>query len=704
MDRLGPIVPAPIGDLSPVSSREQNGPPPPLTDRALHIILIVGLTSIALPFLLWVGVHRLRNRGVRRVRAKPHRPPSVGPIWLRTWHGWTKAEDNERRHLQNKQRRRRVQFAGFRSATQDYSWIFWDPGGHGRREYVRRRNRSVLRYLPAWMRSYPHGWSTPASTRPESRASGEWWCPSADVEHGIELIELDNLQAQIARALAGDIREHEPPHDIHTDNDATAPETPRAPIRNDVDPLDSAATVGWNNELHVDGPAEAHPRNPVVAFGALTDLDTAGTCSTETVMRYSPPPVEGAGSRAWGAGSDETDRATHHQLLRPRTDSHATSVRSGGGTRHRYPGAKARASSLPLLVVMRMKAEARGRERRLSSAPEPKSTPVLPEDEDDQIEESCTNHPIAETLSHYETSPSSDGTYEASDAGSIDTSDLIIDDYSILAALDASISSEETPRLQPHSACDAARIPSFALDGPAPGNEAATSSISTAQSLRPSTIRRRLPSSWTSDPPVDPPHARTPTRHTTSSSSPSTTTLPAEPRAMVRRRTPSRSRSFHTAADTPRAPSPVHDLPAPQARSSASPPAGPSPSDSPLPSEKHEARARVPKIRSTKNSALSLKAQALSARSLPTATHSLTPMPGVRVPTGTATTPPRVWAAAPRVGVGEGAAVGQTKGGVEGGSKVAKDRQEEAKSKKGQESRSQRPSTSGAWWRWYRGN
>ena len=674
---------------APFGKSKDSGKAFNIPEKVGHIFVIIGVTSFTVPLLLWFLLHRLRNRGVRHVRAGPHRPPSVGPVWVRTWHGWETTETHERRHERNKKWRRRIQFDGFRSATQDYSWIFWDPGGHGQREYREQRNQSVLRYLPGWMRSYPHGWSMPDRARPEVWASDRRRRPSVDVERAIERVELSEAQAQDRRVTTGHVREHQEPHDADANDNAAVPEPPRVHFEDGIDPFDSAATiggndepsvdpldsadtVGHNNEFRVDGAADACHNDPAVTGSALVDLAETASCSTETVMRHSLPSANHAGSRVWGAGSDETDRATHYQLLRPGIECQPISRRSGGDSRRRYPGAQDRAHSLPLLVAMRTKAQARGRERRLSSAPEPAITPVVPAGSEvkraDERRRMDTSN--AESLSHYATPPSSKGTSEASDADSAETSDQIIDDFSILTALLASRLSEDTPRLRPRRSREAVRIPSFALDGAGPGG-AASSATPQANAA----IRRRVPSRRSADSPTELPRARTPAHVPPSVGAPSVT----DHASTVRRRTPSGSRSLQIPDSAPRTQSPARELLTSPALAPASLLSVPDPPGWHGPAEHRDARIHAPKIRSTKKVAQAFSAQRPRARAPSGAGRSPTPTPGVHVPTGLATVSPR------------GTEVFTPR--VDGDGPVAKV----------EIGRGQKASANGAWWRWHRG-
>ena len=98
----------------------------------------------------------------------------------------------------------------------DYSWVFWDPKGEGRRQWDEKREKSWLRYLPSIFRSYPYGtirpkqglappfhqqvWAWNSSNTPQSAAP--------DQQHGFDQ-SSDLINAgHIPDVSTGTVRHH----------------------------------------------------------------------------------------------------------------------------------------------------------------------------------------------------------------------------------------------------------------------------------------------------------------------------------------------------------------------------------------------------------------------------------------------------------------------------------------------------------------
>ncbi len=112
---------------------------------------IVLVTALVVPLLIWGILTLVRNWGVWKVRS-----PKPRPHYIKTWHGWVNAE----KHAEKKAKRRTLgsisrQDGSLGTTTPDYSWIFWDPTGEKRKIYEQqRRQKSILRFLPASIRKY----------------------------------------------------------------------------------------------------------------------------------------------------------------------------------------------------------------------------------------------------------------------------------------------------------------------------------------------------------------------------------------------------------------------------------------------------------------------------------------------------------------------------------------------------------------------
>lgn len=68
----------------------------------------------------------------------------------------------------------------WKTTTADYEWMFWDPTGLRRREYQSKREKTFLRYLPQWMRSWE-----PQYLRTEKYK---------DVEQGVKPTEMFRIE------------------------------------------------------------------------------------------------------------------------------------------------------------------------------------------------------------------------------------------------------------------------------------------------------------------------------------------------------------------------------------------------------------------------------------------------------------------------------------------------------------------------------
>ena len=210
------------------------GPPPTLPHHVTIIFIVVGVISLALPFVVWGCIALVPCRRPRREHRKREKS--------RGWHGWE-------------------------GAKHDYTWIFWDPDGQGRHEYEQQRERHRLRrMIPDWMKSYP-----------ESSAVGGT-SKHVDVEAHVD-IEM-------------------PTHPRRCDHTGTTynassdvdPLDSNASIGNAVDPLDSARTVGRNNAMRVDGASDAIPTHP------LEDLDEEPSRLSAEALQHptstpAPPPA-----------------------------------------------------------------------------------------------------------------------------------------------------------------------------------------------------------------------------------------------------------------------------------------------------------------------------------------------------------------------------------------------------------------------------
>lgn len=130
----------------------------------LVILVVIGLCCYVVSHWGWWRLHR----------------PGPRPVMIRTWHGWV--ESGKIKDKKQRNRLRKLPPGIQRTTRTDYNWIFWDPTGELQRNFNQKKEKSLVRYLPRWMRSSPFGSAAPGSSasydleasRPtEARGSGE---------------------------------------------------------------------------------------------------------------------------------------------------------------------------------------------------------------------------------------------------------------------------------------------------------------------------------------------------------------------------------------------------------------------------------------------------------------------------------------------------------------------------------------------------
>ena len=141
------------GTASPGSKPANDNPyyhlPKPLLIKYGSIYLGI-MCGVA---LLWYTCHVIRNWGRWKVLVPD------GPQYIRTWHGYIKHSRYER--VAKRKERFKEMFRGrlnWKTTKADCKWMFFDPTGVKQKEYHLRRERTFLRYLPQWMRSWEPEW------------------------------------------------------------------------------------------------------------------------------------------------------------------------------------------------------------------------------------------------------------------------------------------------------------------------------------------------------------------------------------------------------------------------------------------------------------------------------------------------------------------------------------------------------------------
>ncbi|KAL8847877.1 MAG: hypothetical protein Q9221_007088 [Calogaya cf. arnoldii] len=82
---------------------------------------------------------------------------------IRTWHGWVESGNMKDKEKKQRNRLRKLPPCIPRTTSKEYNWIFWDPTGELQRKFNQEKEKSLVRYLPRWMRSSPFGSVEPGS-------------------------------------------------------------------------------------------------------------------------------------------------------------------------------------------------------------------------------------------------------------------------------------------------------------------------------------------------------------------------------------------------------------------------------------------------------------------------------------------------------------------------------------------------------------
>lgn len=119
--------------------------------------LIPAYLSVAIPSLIFVS--RALWRIIHNWGSWKIHTPSPRPQCLRTSLGWVDRETLELRQAKRAKRKKakRDQQKVYRTTKANYKWIFHDPTRELQQRFDDQKERSHLRLLPSWMRSYPHG-------------------------------------------------------------------------------------------------------------------------------------------------------------------------------------------------------------------------------------------------------------------------------------------------------------------------------------------------------------------------------------------------------------------------------------------------------------------------------------------------------------------------------------------------------------------
>ena len=168
-------------------------------NKAVYALIpaYIGVAMLSLIFVTWALWRTCHNWGWWRIHA-----PSPRPQYLRTLFGWVDRETVESKQAKRAslKKTKRDQRKIYRTTKADYRWVFHDPTGGLQQRYDNQKQRSYLRLLPSWMRSYPHGaLQSDKITKPSKASKGVYQSPKIQLSfHGclttptsLELAQFD---------------------------------------------------------------------------------------------------------------------------------------------------------------------------------------------------------------------------------------------------------------------------------------------------------------------------------------------------------------------------------------------------------------------------------------------------------------------------------------------------------------------------------
>ena len=124
-------------------------------ERKVAVISVCVIATVIFvlitPYFVW---QIIRNWGSKKIHT-----PYPRPQYIRTTSGWVSKEKWELRQAKKAKRKeaKRNWHKIHRTSKANYKWIFYDPTGKLQQQSNELKERSYLRFLPSWMRSYPHG-------------------------------------------------------------------------------------------------------------------------------------------------------------------------------------------------------------------------------------------------------------------------------------------------------------------------------------------------------------------------------------------------------------------------------------------------------------------------------------------------------------------------------------------------------------------
>ena len=133
----------------------------------LAYVMATVILLVLIPWFLW-GI--IRNWGSWKIHTGSPRPQ-----YIRTSFRWVDLETWQQKQAKQARRKeaKRGQHTIYRTTKANYKWIFYDPTGDLQQRFNQQKERSHLRFLPSWMRSYPHGTLQSGISVQQSKASNQ---------------------------------------------------------------------------------------------------------------------------------------------------------------------------------------------------------------------------------------------------------------------------------------------------------------------------------------------------------------------------------------------------------------------------------------------------------------------------------------------------------------------------------------------------
>lgn len=151
-------------------------------------VLVAAILLVFIPCFLW---RIIRNWDSWKLHTGSPRPQYIRSSFrwvdLETW------KQNQAKQARRKEAKR-DQHPIYRTTKANYKWIFHDPTGQLQQRFNQQKERSHLRFLPSWMRSYPHGTIQSGIPAQQSKASKEnYQLPKLHVNENSCLSNLESV-------------------------------------------------------------------------------------------------------------------------------------------------------------------------------------------------------------------------------------------------------------------------------------------------------------------------------------------------------------------------------------------------------------------------------------------------------------------------------------------------------------------------------